>query len=247
MDSIKYTLSNSCFPVLEERAFVFTKTTLNLDKAGVQEILGRSLMSLYDGAKTRVRVHSELSEEFGVKIWMHQGSVQSPFLFAVVADVATKFARKCALDELLYADDLVQMGVTIKELRNTFFKWKEVFESKGFKVSLGKTKVMVSGDIATVRMSQSNVDPCGVCSLRVQAYSVLCLQCGEWINGRCAGVKSVTTKFLRNIICRKCEGNIGEAVGHKEKLCDEVETVGEFTYLGDRMSGGCKAAVTARK
>ena len=37
-------------------------------------------------------------------------------------------------------------------------------------------------------------------------------------------------------------------VEQKEKLCDEVETVREFTYLGDRVSasGGCEAAVTAR-
>ena len=34
----------------------------------------------------------------------------------------------------------------------------------------------------------------------------------------------------------------------EEKLCDEVETVSEFTYLGDRVSAGevCKAALTAR-
>ena len=34
----------------------------------------------------------------------------------------------------------------------------------------------------------------------------------------------------------------------KYRLCDEVETVWEFTYLGDRVSagGGCEAAVTAR-
>ena len=34
----------------------------------------------------------------------------------------------------------------------------------------------------------------------------------------------------------------------EEKLCDEVETVKEFTYLGDRVSagGGCEADVTAR-
>ena len=34
----------------------------------------------------------------------------------------------------------------------------------------------------------------------------------------------------------------------EKKLCDEVETVREFTYLGDRVSagGGCEAAVTAR-
>ena len=32
------------------------------------------------------------------------------------------------------------------------------------------------------------------------------------------------------------------------KLCDEVETLREFMYLGDRVSagGGCEAAVTAR-
>ena len=34
----------------------------------------------------------------------------------------------------------------------------------------------------------------------------------------------------------------------EEKLCDEVEAVSEFRYLGDRVSvsGGCESAVTAR-
>ena len=34
----------------------------------------------------------------------------------------------------------------------------------------------------------------------------------------------------------------------EEKSCDEVETVREFTYLGDMVSagGGCEVAVTAR-
>ena len=67
-------------------------------------------MSLYEGAKTRARVDSELSEEFEVKVGMHQGSVQSPFLFAVVVDVVTEFDRECALSELLYADDIVMMS-----------------------------------------------------------------------------------------------------------------------------------------
>ena len=41
---------------------------------------------------------------------------------------------------------------------------------------------------------------------------------------------------------------IGEAVVQVEKLCDEVETVREFTYLGDSVSvgGGCEADVTVR-
>ena len=46
----------------------------------------------------------------------------------------------------------------------------------------------------------------------------------------------------------QCEGNIGEAVEHEETLCDEMETVSECTYLGDRVSagGGCEAVVTER-
>ena len=58
----------------------------------------------------------------------------------------------------------------------------------------------------------------------------------------------VTPKFSRNFACRKCYGNIGEAVEQKEKLCDALETVREFTYLGERVNagGGCEVAVTAR-
>ena len=58
----------------------------------------------------------------------------------------------------------------------------------------------------------------------------------------------LTPRSSRNITCRKCEGNIGEAVEQEKTLCDEVSTVREFTYLGDRVSagGGCEAAVTAR-
>ena len=84
--------------------------------------------------------------------------------------------------------------------------------------------MMVNGNITKHGMSESKVDPCGVCSLRAKANSVLCVECGKWIYGRFVGVKMVTSKFLRNFACRKCEGNIGEAVMSEEKLCDEAYT-----------------------
>ena len=115
-------------------------------------------MSLYEGAKTRVRVDSELSEEFEVKVGIHQGSVLSPFLFAVVVDVVTESAREGALSEFLYPDDLVVMSEIIKGLSNRFLKWKEAFESKGLKVNLGKTKVMVRGGIANDGLSKSTAN-----------------------------------------------------------------------------------------
>ena len=69
-------------------------------------------------------MHSELSEEFEVKVGMYQQSVLSPFLFAVVVDILTEFARECALSELLHADDIVLMCETIDGLRSKFLKWK---------------------------------------------------------------------------------------------------------------------------
>ena len=116
------------------------------------------------------------------------------------------------------------------------------------KVSFGKNKIMVSSGITKNRLSKSEVDPCGVCSLRVKVNSVLCVQCGKWIHDRCVRVKRVTPKISRNFTCRKCEGNIVEAVEQEEKICDEVGMVKQFTYLGYWVSaaGGCEAAVTAR-
>ena len=62
------------------------------------------------GAKTTVRVDSELSE-VEVKVEIHQGSVLS--LFCVV-DVVTGLAREVVLCKLLYADDCVPMSEAIK-------------------------------------------------------------------------------------------------------------------------------------
>ena len=76
-----------------------------LRKKGIPEVFVRSVMSLHDGAKIRVRVNSELSEEFRVKVGMHQGSVLSPFLFAGVVDVITEFAREGVLSEWMYTDE----------------------------------------------------------------------------------------------------------------------------------------------
>ena len=103
----------------------------------------------------------EFSKEFEVKVGMQQGAGLSPFLFAVVVDVM-EFARDGTLrkreSEFLYADDLVLMIEAIERLRNRFLKWKEVFESKGLKVNLGKTKLMVSSGIIQDSLSKRRVD-----------------------------------------------------------------------------------------
>ena len=46
----------------------------------------------------------------------------------------------------------------------------------------------------------------------------------------------MTPKFSTYFTCRKCEGNTVCILGQEKKLCDEVETVRGFVYLGDRVS-----------
>ena len=56
-------------------------------------------------------------------------------------------------------------------------------------------------------------------------------------------------KVLKKILhAGNVKENIGEAVEQEEKICDEVKTVREFTYLGDRVSAGgaCDAVVISR-
>ena len=85
-------------------------------KKGLSEVMVRAVMSLYDSAKTRVRVGSAYSEELGVKVDVYQESVLSPPLFAIVVDVITENAKRGVVNEFLYTDDLVLMSETIEDV-----------------------------------------------------------------------------------------------------------------------------------
>ncbi|XP_044179666.1 uncharacterized protein LOC122961149 [Acropora millepora] len=121
---------------------------------------------------------------------------------------------------MLYADDLVLTSKTMEGLNEKFWKWKEAFESKGLKVNLGNTKVIVSGAEGEVTE----------------------------IHGRCAKVKRVTLRLGKDFVCGGCKKQADGFMDSVEELCEEMETVRGFCYLGDRVNagGGCEAAVTAR-
>ena len=58
----------------------------------------------------------------------------------------------------------------------------------------------------------------------------------------------VIAKYATRFVCLKCRGIMEEKVDLIKNLCNEVEAVNGFCYLGDRLSasGGCEVAVTAR-
>ena len=134
----------------------------------------------------------------------------------------------------------------MEELRENFDEWRKTFESKGMRVNLGKNKLMVSG--MEEEAFDSKIDPCGVCGTRVMPNSVLCTACGKWVHARCTDKKKVSVYLNNDFVCKKCRSVVKNFKGSDEKLCDGVETVSKFTYLGDRLNatGGCETAVTAR-
>ena len=132
----------------------------NEEAKGIPEVMVRAVMRLYEGAKTKVGVGLEFFEEFEVKVGVHLGFMLSPLVLRSWLRWLWR-VRNGLMSEMLYADDLVLTSKTMEGLREKFWKWKEAFESKGLKVKLGKTKVVVSG--AEGKVSVSKVDPCGIC------------------------------------------------------------------------------------
>ena len=154
-----------------------------LRKKSLPEVLVKAVMSLYEGSRTKVRVGSGLSEEFGVRVGAHQGSVVSPLIFAIVVDAVSEHAREGLLNEISYADDLVLMSENLEDLRERFQKWRDALGSKGLRINIRKTKMMVSG--AEGEVVRSRVDPCGICGKRVMFNAVWCTLCKKWIHARC--------------------------------------------------------------
>ena len=123
-----------------------------------------------------MRVGYAYSEEFEVKISVHQGSsALSPLLFAIVFEIISEKARRNVVDELLYGDDFVLMSEILEDLKERFWNYKDTLESEGLKVNIRKTKVMVSGSEG--ELFKSKVDPCGVCGRRVMVNLVVCKKC----------------------------------------------------------------------
>ena len=92
-------------------------------KKGLPEVIVRAVMSLYHGAKTKFRVGSE---EFSVQVGVHQGSLLSPLLFAIAVDIISENAREGLMNEILYADDLVLISESTKNLKEKFLKQRGV-------------------------------------------------------------------------------------------------------------------------
>ena len=139
-----------------------------LRKQLVPEYIVKLVMALYNESFSKVRFAGSISDRFPVNVSVHQGSALSPHLFILVMEEVTKECRTGDPWELLYADDLALTGETKDEVTSMFMRWKEAMESKGLKVNMEKTKVIVTGKVGEI--VQSGRFPCSVCGQGVGAF-----------------------------------------------------------------------------
>jgi len=130
-------------------------------KLGVEEWLVSAVMCMYIGAKTVITTVYGWSEDFEVKVCMHQRSGLSPVLFVIVTKAISREFRVALSWELLYADDLAVIAETEEELIKRLNGWKENVANKDMRVNMNETKVMISGERQTV-CQKATRQPCGV-------------------------------------------------------------------------------------
>ena len=96
-------------------------------------------------------------------------------LFVIVMEAISREFRVALPWELLYADDLAVIAETEEELIKRLNEWKVNVESKGMRVNMNKTKVMISGERQMVRQKDVRW-PCGGSAVKVSVaiqYSVV--------------------------------------------------------------------------
>ena len=86
-----------------------------LRKLGVEEWIVRLVQGMYANARSLVRVGEGYSEEFEVKVGVHQGLVLSLLLFIIVLEALSHKFRSRVPWEDLYADGLVIIAKSLEE------------------------------------------------------------------------------------------------------------------------------------
>ena len=206
----------------------------------MDEWIVRLVQGMYCNARSRVRVGEGYSEEFEVKVGVHQGSVLSPLLFIIVLEALSREFRCGVPWEDLYADDLV-----IRRL----LTWKEAMEEKGLRVNAGKTKIMICGTGLDLLQSSGEF-PCAVCRTGVVGNSIFCKGCKHWVHKKCSGLKRLIED--PNYRCTRCQGTARPLDGRPQREVqvrpDKLEVVASFCYLGDMLSaaGGFELSTTTR-
>ena len=131
-------------------------------KSGIAEKYVQLVQDMYEESKTMVRCTVRTVESFKVKVGLHQGSVPSLFLFAVIMimDRLTNEVRRKPPWTMLFADDIVICEETREEVERRLESWRYALKRRGIKVSRSKTEYLcINGrnDNETVKMEDTKM------------------------------------------------------------------------------------------
>ena len=94
--------------------------------------------------------------DFPINIGLHQGSVLSPYLFALVMDEVTRDIQDDIPWCMLFADDVVLVDESGEMVNRKLELWRRTLESKGSRLSRTKTEYMMC-DFSVTRHEDGDV------------------------------------------------------------------------------------------
>ena len=162
-----------------------------LRKLGVEEWIVRLVRGMYENVRSGVHVGEGYSEEFEVKVSVHQGSVLSLLVFIIVLEALSREFCSGVAWEDLHADDLVIIAESLKECARRLLTWKEAMEKKGLRVNAEKTQIMICSSGLDLLQSSGEF-PCAVCCTGMGSNSIFCNGCKHWVHKKCSGLKRLT-------------------------------------------------------
>ena len=93
---------------------------------GVPEKYVRVVKDMYADEKTTMRRCVGETEDFTVKVGLHQGSTVSLYLFDLIMDVIAEGVKDTPLWSMLFADDIVLCGKDRQEVERMTEDWRWV-------------------------------------------------------------------------------------------------------------------------
>jgi hypothetical protein len=125
-----------------------------LEKANVSQSVIQIIRNIYSNNKCRIKIRSNLSDEFCNTKGLLQGCPMSPTLFKIYIDPALKeWSRKCErmglqigdnyyVYNLLFSDDQVVITRGVEDVNYIGRKLEEKYEKWGLKINYGKTEYL---------------------------------------------------------------------------------------------------------
>ena len=114
------------------------------------------IKDMYNKVVASVRTTNGDTSDFPINIGLHQGSALSPYIFALVMDEVTRGIQGDIPWCMLFADDVVLVDESQAGVNRKLELWRQILESKGFRISRTKTEYMRC-DFGTARQEAGDV------------------------------------------------------------------------------------------